>query len=113
MKESQRHQLLSLCFQDYISQFKFKSVVAQDLIDFFLTYFPELKDAAVAQREGEELRSTPLCILSALISGLIGLNTFVFTVGCSFFNSFTRLQFFCCLWNLFQYEVPDYPKEVV
>lgn len=50
---AQRRHLLSLCFQDYISQFKFRSVVAQDLIDFFLTYFPELKDAAVAQREGD------------------------------------------------------------
>ena len=39
-------------FQDYISEFKFKSVVAQDLIDYFLGYFPELKNAAVAQREG-------------------------------------------------------------
>nr|XP_046244118.1 aminopeptidase RNPEPL1 [Scatophagus argus] len=43
------------CFlRDYISEFKFKSVVAQDLIDYFLGYFPELKDAAVAQREGLE-----------------------------------------------------------
>lgn len=43
-----------MCFQDYISEFKFKSVVAQDLIDFFLGYFPELKDSAVAQREGDD-----------------------------------------------------------
>ncbi|KAF7658541.1 hypothetical protein LDENG_00011280 [Lucifuga dentata] len=43
------------CFlRDYISEFKFKSVVAQDLIDYFLGYFPELKDAAVGQREGLE-----------------------------------------------------------
>lgn len=43
------------CFlRDYISEFKFKSVVAQDLIDYFLSYFPELKDAAVAKREGLE-----------------------------------------------------------
>ncbi|XP_070762269.1 aminopeptidase RNPEPL1 [Enoplosus armatus] len=43
------------CFlRDYISEFNFKSVVAQDLIDYFLRYFPELKDAAVAQREGLE-----------------------------------------------------------
>uniref|UniRef100_A0A7N6BTU9 Peptidase M1 leukotriene A4 hydrolase/aminopeptidase C-terminal domain-containing protein n=1 Tax=Anabas testudineus TaxID=64144 RepID=A0A7N6BTU9_ANATE len=56
------------CFlRDYISQFKFRSVVAQDLIDFFLTYFPELKDAAVAQREGLEFErwlsgcGPPLC----------------------------------------------------
>ncbi|XP_028429952.1 aminopeptidase RNPEPL1 [Perca flavescens] len=40
--------------QDYISEFKFQSVVAQDLIDYFLGYFPELKDAAVSQREGLE-----------------------------------------------------------
>ncbi|XP_058489038.1 aminopeptidase RNPEPL1 [Solea solea] len=38
--------------RDYISQFKFKSVVAQDLIDYFLDYFPELQDAA--HREGQE-----------------------------------------------------------
>ncbi|XP_059187577.1 aminopeptidase RNPEPL1 [Centropristis striata] len=43
------------CFlRDYISEFKFKSVVAQDLIDFFLDYFPQLKDAAVSHREGLE-----------------------------------------------------------
>ncbi|TMS01479.1 Aminopeptidase RNPEPL1 [Larimichthys crocea] len=43
------------CFlRDYISEFKFKSVVAQDLIDYFLNYFPDLRDAAVAQREGLE-----------------------------------------------------------
>ncbi|CAK6982348.1 aminopeptidase RNPEPL1 [Scomber scombrus] len=43
------------CFlRDYISEFKFQSVVAQDLIDYFLNYFPELKDAAVATREGLE-----------------------------------------------------------
>lgn len=43
------------CFlQNYISEFKFKSVVAQDLIDYFLSCFPELKESAVAQREGLE-----------------------------------------------------------
>uniref|UniRef100_UPI0037E93695 aminopeptidase RNPEPL1 n=1 Tax=Semicossyphus pulcher TaxID=241346 RepID=UPI0037E93695 len=43
------------CFlRDYISEFKFKSVLAQDLIDYFLHYFPDLKDAAVAHREGLE-----------------------------------------------------------
>lgn len=43
------------CFlRDYISEFKFKSVVAQDLIDYFLGYFPELQEAAVSQREGLE-----------------------------------------------------------
>ncbi|KAG7225946.1 hypothetical protein INR49_018547 [Caranx melampygus] len=36
------------------SKFKFKSVVAQDLIDYFLGYFPELQGATVAQREGLE-----------------------------------------------------------
>lgn len=42
-----------MCVQDYISEFKFRSVLAQDLIDYFLRYFPELQDAAVTQREGE------------------------------------------------------------
>lgn len=40
--------------RDYISEFKFKSVLAPDLIDYFLCYFPELKDAAVTKREGLE-----------------------------------------------------------
>ncbi|KAF0031022.1 hypothetical protein F2P81_017753 [Scophthalmus maximus] len=41
------------CFlRDYISQFKFKSVVARDLIDLFLVCFPELQDSA--HREGLE-----------------------------------------------------------
>ncbi|MEQ2239899.1 Aminopeptidase rnpepl1, partial [Ilyodon furcidens] len=40
--------------KDYISEFKFQSVVAQDLIAYFLRYFPELQDAAVPQREGLE-----------------------------------------------------------
>ncbi|XP_068441490.1 aminopeptidase RNPEPL1 isoform X2 [Clinocottus analis] len=44
--------LSELCGDDYISEFKFQSVVALDLIDFFLRYFPELKDAG--QREGLE-----------------------------------------------------------
>lgn len=50
-----------VCVQDYISEFQFKSVVAQDLIDFFLGYFPELRDAAVAQREGEHKDSSEVC----------------------------------------------------
>uniref|UniRef100_A0A3Q2QN36 Arginyl aminopeptidase like 1 n=1 Tax=Fundulus heteroclitus TaxID=8078 RepID=A0A3Q2QN36_FUNHE len=40
--------------KDYISEFKFQSVVAQDLIAYFLRYFPDLQDAAVSQREGLE-----------------------------------------------------------
>lgn len=38
--------------REYISQFKFRSVVAQDLIDLFLSSFPELTD--VSKREGLE-----------------------------------------------------------
>ncbi|XP_056139262.1 aminopeptidase RNPEPL1 [Lampris incognitus] len=38
----------------YISEFKFSSVIAQDLIDYFLDFFPELKETSVAQREGLE-----------------------------------------------------------
>ncbi|MEQ2310834.1 Aminopeptidase rnpepl1 [Ameca splendens] len=45
---------MNVCLQDYISEFKFQSVVAQDLIAYFLRYFPELQDAAVPQREGLE-----------------------------------------------------------
>ncbi|CAB1348463.1 unnamed protein product [Coregonus sp. 'balchen'] len=37
----------------YIEQFKFSSVVAQDLLNLFLGFFPELKESCVAQREGE------------------------------------------------------------
>ncbi|XP_064840227.1 aminopeptidase RNPEPL1 isoform X2 [Oncorhynchus masou masou] len=51
----------------YIEQFKFSSVVAQDLLDFFLCFFPELKESCVAQREGLEFErwlnacGPPLC----------------------------------------------------
>ncbi|KAM8822201.1 LOW QUALITY PROTEIN: aminopeptidase RNPEPL1 [Synchiropus picturatus] len=34
----------AVCLQDYISQFKFQSVVAQDLIDYFLSCFPHLQN---------------------------------------------------------------------
>ncbi|XP_068601454.1 aminopeptidase RNPEPL1 [Brachionichthys hirsutus] len=56
------------CFlRDFISEFRFRSVVAQDLIDYFLRYFPELMDASVSQREGLEFErwlsgcGPPLC----------------------------------------------------
>uniref|UniRef100_A0AAY4B473 Peptidase M1 leukotriene A4 hydrolase/aminopeptidase C-terminal domain-containing protein n=1 Tax=Denticeps clupeoides TaxID=299321 RepID=A0AAY4B473_9TELE len=51
----------------YIEQFKFCSVVAQDLLDFFLGFFPDLKESCVAQREGLEFErwlngcGPPLC----------------------------------------------------
>uniref|UniRef100_A0A8C9S172 Arginyl aminopeptidase like 1 n=1 Tax=Scleropages formosus TaxID=113540 RepID=A0A8C9S172_SCLFO len=38
----------------YIEQFRFRSVVAQDLLGFFLSFFPHLKETCVAQREGLE-----------------------------------------------------------
>ncbi|CAL8352342.1 unnamed protein product [Lota lota] len=38
----------------YISQFKFSSVVAEDLIELFLDFFPDLKEEGVAHREGLE-----------------------------------------------------------
>ncbi|XP_061575991.1 aminopeptidase RNPEPL1 [Cololabis saira] len=40
--------------RDYIQEFKFQSVVSQDFISYFLRYFPELQEAAVAEREGLE-----------------------------------------------------------
>ncbi|XP_026888577.2 aminopeptidase RNPEPL1 [Electrophorus electricus] len=51
----------------YIEQFRFSSVVAKDLLDFFLGFFPELKDSCAAQREGLEFErwltdcGPPLC----------------------------------------------------
>ncbi|XP_007257835.2 aminopeptidase RNPEPL1 [Astyanax mexicanus] len=51
----------------YIEQFRFSSVVAQDLLDFFLGFFPELKESCAAQREGLEFErwlndcGPPLC----------------------------------------------------
>ncbi|XP_062860486.1 aminopeptidase RNPEPL1 [Trichomycterus rosablanca] len=51
----------------YIEQFRFSSVVAQDLLDFFLGFFPELKENCVAHREGLEFErwlnecGPPLC----------------------------------------------------
>lgn len=47
-----------VCFQEYISQFKFRSVVTQDLIDYFLVYFPELQEA-----DGEPFRVTSCLLL--------------------------------------------------
>ncbi|KAL4647044.1 arginyl aminopeptidase-like 1 [Arapaima gigas] len=38
----------------YIEQFRFRSVVAEDLLSFFLSFFPHLKESCVAQREGME-----------------------------------------------------------
>ncbi|TRY99948.1 hypothetical protein DNTS_010307 [Danionella cerebrum] len=51
----------------YIEKFIFSSVIAQDLLDFFLGFFPELKESSVAQREGLEFErwlngcGPPLC----------------------------------------------------
>ncbi|XP_028650799.1 aminopeptidase RNPEPL1 [Erpetoichthys calabaricus] len=38
----------------YIERFCFCSVVAQDLLDYYLCFFPELQDSSVADREGLE-----------------------------------------------------------
>ncbi|XP_005996823.1 aminopeptidase RNPEPL1 [Latimeria chalumnae] len=38
----------------YIEKFKFMSVVAQDLLEFFLGFFPELQEQCVASKEGLE-----------------------------------------------------------
>ncbi|KAK7094915.1 aminopeptidase B-like isoform X1 [Littorina saxatilis] len=38
----------------YVFKFQFKSIVADDLFDFFLEYFPHLKQQNVADREGYE-----------------------------------------------------------
>ena len=46
--------LLSLlCPQAYVEKYKFTSVVAQDLLDSFLAFFPELKEQSVDCRAGK------------------------------------------------------------
>ena len=46
--------LLSLlCPQAYVEKYKFTSVVAQDLRDSFLAFFPELKEQSVDCRAGK------------------------------------------------------------
>ncbi|KAL8608211.1 hypothetical protein ACOMHN_016666 [Nucella lapillus] len=38
----------------YVEEFKFKSIVAEDLFEFYLNYFPELRQQNVSEREGYE-----------------------------------------------------------
>lgn len=38
----------------YVNHFKFKSVVAEDMFDFYLNYFPELKENKVDEKKGME-----------------------------------------------------------
>jgi len=45
------HLSLSL-FQAYIEKYKFTSVVAQDLLDSFLNFFPDLKEQCVESKAG-------------------------------------------------------------
>lgn len=42
--------------QAYVEKYKFTSVVAQDLLDSFLSFFPELKEQSVDCRAGEARR---------------------------------------------------------
>lgn len=37
----------------YVDKYKFTSVVARDLLDSFLSFFPELKEQSVDNRAGE------------------------------------------------------------
>lgn len=43
-------------FQAYIEKYKFTSVVAQDLLDSFLNFFPELKEQSVDNKAGGKER---------------------------------------------------------
>ena len=45
--------------QAYVDEFKFQSILADDFLDFFLDYFPELKKQRVDSIPGEE-RSQPM-----------------------------------------------------
>lgn len=44
---------MSLISQAYVEKYKFTSVVAQDLLDSFLSFFPELKEQSVDCRAGK------------------------------------------------------------
>lgn len=44
---------MPLISQAYVEKYKFTSVVAQDLLDSFLSFFPELKEQSVDCRAGE------------------------------------------------------------
>lgn len=51
---SPNHNLSFLLFQAYIEKYKFTSVVAQDLLDSFLNFFPELKEQCVESKAGRK-----------------------------------------------------------
>ncbi|XP_035828765.1 aminopeptidase B [Aplysia californica] len=42
----------------YVEQFKFKSIVSEDLFDFFFSYFPKLKEEKVDEKRGFEFVKT-------------------------------------------------------
>lgn len=56
MPSPQACRALPLPQQAYVEKYKFTSVVAQDLLDSFLTFFPELKEQSVDCRAGEAHR---------------------------------------------------------
>lgn len=45
--------LSTLSPQAYVNQFKFQSIVADDALEFFLEYFPELKKKGVDTIPGQ------------------------------------------------------------
>ncbi|CAI5692431.1 unnamed protein product [Oreochromis niloticus] len=98
------------CFlRDYISEFKFKSVVAQDLIDYFLSYFPELKDTAVAQREG--VMASLSDSYSSLFDGLnaeVQIRWLQMVVRNSFYPDLPRVRAFLHKHTSRMYTVPLY-----
>uniref|UniRef100_A0A8C9QS55 Arginyl aminopeptidase like 1 n=1 Tax=Spermophilus dauricus TaxID=99837 RepID=A0A8C9QS55_SPEDA len=56
----------------YVEKYKFTSVVAQDLLDSFLSFFPELKEQSVDCRAGERARGPgPSGILGARLTRLL------------------------------------------
>ncbi len=47
--------LFHLCvFKAYVDKFKFRSVLAEDALEFYLEYFPDLKEKNVHKTEGAE-----------------------------------------------------------
>ncbi|KAK3105025.1 hypothetical protein FSP39_015458 [Pinctada imbricata] len=44
--------------KSYVSKYKFKSLVAEDMFDYFLEYFPKMKEDKIDKKEGFEFTDT-------------------------------------------------------
>ena len=49
--------------QAYVNKFKFRSIMAEDALEFFLEFFSDLKKKGVHNIEGKHHWLCPYCIL--------------------------------------------------